>query len=440
MGTGQQELSMDMNSQDQVLAQAESLAASDQWQEAAFLLKKLKQVKPLSVKALGKLAFYCSQAADYDGAISLYKNLSQQQPSEAKWFYYLGFQYQQKGKWPEAITSYQKSLDLAPRWPLAALRLGDAYQEVGEAEKALEVYRKGIKSCLELPSNRRDEIKPTYAKLCSKTARILLKEESRTPQKLEEAMKLFQESVMLEPNDADNWYRLGCALLEANRLDEALNHLQKAETLNPKKEYICHKIAQAHLKRGDQDQALKAYERVPQHKRVPYILHGMAQCYMAKGETMEAARKLYQAIQREPQKFYHYWDFALTLIELGGKDQAIEALEKANELFHQDHGKDYHKALDKLEEVKSTLPPGKRISFDEPSKNTGVIRFGIVTKYNEERGFGFIKDDTEGNKVFFHITRVKGKVVPQVGTRTKYVCEVGEKGLQAAKVWLLTDK
>lgn len=155
---------------------------------------------------------------------------------------------------------------------------------------------------------------------------------------------------------------------------------------------------------------------------------------------MEAARKLYQAIQREPQKFYHYWDFALTLIELGAKDQAIEALEKANELFHQDHGKDYHKALDKLEEVKSTLPPGKRISFDEPSKNTGVIRFGIVTKYNEERGFGFIKDDTEGNKVFFHITRIKGKAVPQVGTRIKYVCEVGEKGLQAAKVWLLTDK
>ena len=121
--------------------------------------------------------------------------------------------YQQKEKWPEAVTSYQKSLDLTPRWPLAALRLGDAYQEVGETEKALEVYRKGIKSCSEVPSNRRDEIKPTYAKLCSKTARTLLKEESRGPQKLEEAVKLFQESVMLEPNDANNWYRLGCALL-----------------------------------------------------------------------------------------------------------------------------------------------------------------------------------------------------------------------------------
>jgi cold shock CspA family protein len=155
---------------------------------------------------------------------------------------------------------------------------------------------------------------------------------------------------------------------------------------------------------------------------------------------MEAARHFSQAIQREPRKFYHYWDFALALIALGAKDQAIEALEKANQLFQEEHGKDYLKAAEKLEEVKSTLPPGKRVSFDEPSKNTGVMRFGIVTKYVEDRGFGFIKDDTDGNKVFFHISRVKGKVIPQVGTRIRYVCEVGEKGLQAAKVWLLGEE
>jgi tetratricopeptide (TPR) repeat protein len=269
---------------------------------------------------------------------------------------------------------------------------------------------------------------------------LLLNKQNLSSNELEEAIKLGQESVMVDPNEADNWYRLGCVLLEANRVDEALDNLQKGETLNPKKEYICHKIAQAYLKKDNHDQALKAYERIPQHKRVPYILHGMAQCHMAKGESMEAAKKLYQAIQREPEKFYHYWDFALALISLGAKDQAIEALEKANQLFQKDHGKDYRKALEKLEEVKSTLPPGKRVSFDEPSKDAGVIRFGTITKYDTKRGFGFIKDDTEGNSVFFHITRVKGKSVPQVGTRIRYVCEVGEKGLQAAKVWLLEDR
>jgi len=221
-------------------------------------------------------------------------------------------------------------------------------------------------------------------------------------------------------------------------VEEALDCLQKAETLAPKKEYICHKIGQAHMRKGNPDQALEAYERVSHHRRAPYILHGMAQCYMAKGEAMEAARKLHQAIQREPGKFYHHWDSALALIDLGAKDQAIEALEQANQLFRQEYGKDYRKALTKLEEVRSTLPPGERISFDESPPTVAVISFGTVMKYDTKRGFGFIKDDANGVDVFFHITRVKGRMTPRVGTRTRYVREVGEKGFQAAKVWLLS--
>jgi tetratricopeptide (TPR) repeat protein len=441
MDAEQNVITRDMNTEEQILAEAELIAGRGQWGEAASLLKNYEQIKPLSLMALSKLGYYCSQAGDYDNAICIFKRLCEQEPSKAKWFYYLGFQYQQKEKWLEAIASYQKSFDLAPKWPLASLRLGDAYQEVEEFEKALEIYRQGIKSYLELPTNWRNEItRSTYGRLCSRTVRLLLNKQNLSSNELEEAIKLGQESVMVDPNEADNWYRLGCVLLEASRVDEALENLQKGETLNPKKEYICHKIAQAYLKKGNHDQALKAYERIPQHKQVPYILHGMAQCHMAKGESMEGAKKLYQAIQREPQRFYHYWDFALALISLGAKDQAIEALEKANQLFQQERGKDYGKVLEKLEEVKSILPPGKRVPFDEPPKDMGGIRFGIITKYETKRGFGFIKDDTEGNSVFFHITRVKGKSVPQVGTRTRYVCEVGEKGLQATKVWLLEDR
>ena len=434
-------LSDELNSEDQVLVQAGSLADLGQWKEAISLLKRVAQGRPLSAKALSQLAYYYSQDGAYDDAISLYTNLSQQQPSEGKWFYYIGFQYQQKKKWPEAIAAYEKSSDLAPRWSLPSLRLGDAYQELKEPGKALEAYRKGIKRYLDLPPNWRSDInKSTCGKLCGRTARLLLDKQNRSSDELEEAIRLCQESVTIEANDADNWYRLGCAMLEANRVDEALDHFQKGETLNPKKEYICHKIAQVYLKKGDHDRALKAYERIPEQKRSPYILHGMGQSYMTKGEPMEAARKFNQAVQREPRKFYHYWDFALALIALGAKDQAIETLEKANHLFQQEHQKDYRKAVDKLEEVKSALPPGIRVSFDKPSKNLGVTRFGVVTKYVEEKGYGFLKDDADGNRVFFHISHVNGCVVPEVGTRTRYACEVTEKGLQAAKVWLLREK
>lgn len=68
------------------------------------------------------------------------------------------------------------------------------------------------------------------------------------------------------------------------------------------------------------------------------------------------------------------------------------------------------------------------------------IRFGPVSKYYTERGFGFIKDEADDANVFFHITRVQKRVPPKVGTRTRYVREVGEKGFQAVRVWLLDNK
>ncbi len=161
MENQQLELSDELNSEDQVLVQAGSLADLGQWKEAISLLKRVAQARPLSAKALSKLAYYYSQDGAYDDAISLYTNLSQQQPSEGKWFYYIGFQYQQKKKWPDAIASYEKSSDLAPRWSLPSLRLGDAYQELKEPEKALEAYRKGIKRYLDLPPNWRSDINTT---------------------------------------------------------------------------------------------------------------------------------------------------------------------------------------------------------------------------------------------------------------------------------------
>jgi tetratricopeptide (TPR) repeat protein len=251
-----------------------------------------------------------------------------------------------------------------------------------------------------------------------------------------EAARLLRESVAVDPHNANHWYRLGDVLLTLDRVVESLDCLQKAVALAPQKEYIHHKIAQAHLRDGDPDRALMAYERIPRHRHGPYILHGMAQCYLAKGEAMEAARKLHEAIRREPGKCYHYWSFAGALIALEDKEQAIETLEKANQLFRQEYGKDYQKAVAKLQEVRSAPLPGKRISFDVAASAPGTLSVGTVVKYDAIRGFGFMTDDTDGARIFFHISRVNGRIAPMIGAQAKYLREIGEKGVQAAKVYL----
>lgn len=429
------------DSEEQVLQQAEVLADQGEYRKAALVIGSAQTNVLLSPKARGTMAYYHSRAGDHPKAITLFEELCQLQPAEAKWHYYLGYQFQQKEQWNQAVTAYERALQLAPNWVKAHLGLGQAYESAGQGDKAIETYRRGLQLYRSLPADSRLPLVTIYGKLCHRTAEILLAKSNRQPAEVGEALQCLCEGAEATPNDANSWYRLGNLLVALGRLDEAMEYLKKAEALAPRNEYILHKLAQTHLKKGNAEEALRIYEKIPAHRQVPYALRGIAQCYLAKGQPMDAARRLHQVIEKEPGKFYHHWDFAQALVALKARDQAIEALETANRLFEKEHGKSYKRAVAKAEEIRSTLPPGDRISFQNSSAAVPSICFGTVTKYDQGRGFGFIKDQNDGARVFFHISRVKGRTSPQNDARVKFVRELGEKGPQASRVWLLgSDK
>ncbi|MGA8619148.1 MAG: tetratricopeptide repeat protein, partial [Candidatus Sulfotelmatobacter sp.] len=406
-------------SEAELLSKADSLAANKKWIDAVALLRPYTQANNLSHQGLAKLAHYHSRARQYDVAIALYKRLIGDEPNQARWFYALGYQHEQKGQWGESIASYEQSLRIAPAWLLPALRLGAAYQLTKQTGKCVDTYRRSVRSYRELPEDRRRPIGSIFAKLCSRLARCLLSNPNRSQSDTDEALGLLAEATRLSSSDADGLYQLGCAFLESGQLENALEYLNKAATSDPKKEYTWHKIAQAHLKKGDPDSALAAYRRIPVYKMAPYVLHGIAQCHLAKGEPMEGAKRLHEAILREPGKFYHYCDFAQALLALGARDQALEALEQANERYTKEYGRSYSKAQLKIREVVSAPTPNQRISFEESETPVPSIRFGKVIKYDQARGFGFIKDEEDGSTSFFHITRVNKRLVPTLGGRVR---------------------
>jgi CspA family cold shock protein len=62
----------------------------------------------------------------------------------------------------------------------------------------------------------------------------------------------------------------------------------------------------------------------------------------------------------------------------------------------------------------------------------------VISKYNFERGFGFIDDENDGETVFFHIKSMKnGTINPVKGMKVKFVREMSEKGPKASKVWVI---
>jgi len=430
---------IDQMDEKESIEKAKTLMAEEKWGEAISLLKPFRELGDLSINGLDILAHCYSRSKKYDGAISIYEGLHERYPNEAKWLYYLAYQYKSKKDFQGAIKAYEKCLELSPKWVKVLGELGLLYEESGSTKRALEIYRNGIQTYKAMKPDLQKELAAIYSKLSARVAKLKCAAGNITETDKNEVEYLFRESIAGDPENSDTWYRLGDFYLECGKYDDALQYLQKAESLSPRKEYIPHKIAQAHLKKGDHNQALKIYETIPHHKRTPYILHGMAQCFVNKGDLKQGAYYFHLAAQREPEKWYHRRDLGLALAELGDRDQAIENLDISNQLFKKENGKDYGKIVAKIDELKE-MPKGESIVFEKPNAPVTTISSGVVSRYNSGRGFGFIKDENDGTEVFFHISRVKNRIEPAPGLRVKFSRELGEKGPQAGKVWAVSER
>lgn len=72
------------------------------------------------------------------------------------------------------------------------------------------------------------------------------------------------------PKTAEDCYNLGLFELNAGRAEAALEHLAKADKLNPRQEYVLYALAAAHARLGNTDAALthlsQAIELRPQNR------------------------------------------------------------------------------------------------------------------------------------------------------------------------------
>ena len=60
-------------------------------------------------------------------------------------------------------------------------------------------------------------------------------------------------------------------------------------------------------------------------------------------------------------------------------------------------------------------------------------RQGILTRWNDDKGFGFIQPDGGGEQLFVHISAVRGDRRPQVGDAVAYVAGRDEQGRPRAQ-------
>nr|WP_245561546.1 cold shock domain-containing protein [Actinomycetospora chiangmaiensis] len=59
---------------------------------------------------------------------------------------------------------------------------------------------------------------------------------------------------------------------------------------------------------------------------------------------------------------------------------------------------------------------------------------GVVARFDDERGFGFITPDTGGDDLFLHVSVIVGSEPLQKGDRVRYKVRQSDRGPQADRV------
>jgi cold shock CspA family protein len=79
----------------------------------------------------------------------------------------------------------------------------------------------------------------------------------------------------------------------------------------------------------------------------------------------------------------------------------------------------------KLEDIEIGVPKREEEDYDP-------IRTGIVTFFNDSKGFGFIRDLETQESVFVHVNNTKEEI--QENNKVRFETEQGPRGMAAIKV------
>ncbi len=72
------------------------------------------------------------------------------------------------------------------------------------------------------------------------------------------------------------------------------------------------------------------------------------------------------------------------------------------------------------------ISTARRDEVEDPTKH------GVVDHFNSSKGYGFIKEDVRGDKIFFHISSAYPEI--ETGDKVTFITEKGFKGLNAINI------
>ncbi len=219
-------------------------------------------------------------------------------------YFVLGHSYTQQRRWNEAIASYTQRLKIVPTDGTSHLLMGNLWVRKGDAEKAFTHYRKFLG-----PDSSPNTAE---AKLDIQTYLWLAKAQ-KNQNRLEAAVKTYEQLAALNPQDAKVLHERGKVLSQLERWDESIavfkqaqslvNSGQSEETNSFKAETISVSLGEALANSGRTQEALQVLRQAQQGAKedplISDVKYSLSKVLMQVGQTQEARQVLQTGLQQD---------------------------------------------------------------------------------------------------------------------------------------------
>lgn len=389
-------------------------------------LKKQYLENPKDLNISEQFAGLCFDLEKFKESEKIYQELVKSFPDTSKYNYRLGKVYFSLENYDEALSQQKIAIEKWNGFSWAKLekikcllklsRSEDAGKSIEELERCIDNKEKDVllfKNLLKL--------------------KIELLENSKL---FDEALSTCNKLIELDSNDGFSFYSCGKINLELQKYDAALQSFLSADVLL-KQPYVKDKIATALAYLNRKSEAVQVYKQIPSHRMDDYLLQHFGRLYFSIGDLENAKLQLKLAIIKNGKSIAksHYY-LGLVYEKLQLYKNAINEYNIAQEKKKELYKSDYVEALERIKSIKKNIiiNENEKIEsyIEENIQSTKENLSGIIEKYFDDRGFGFIKDSVN-NRYFFHIKNCLFKVA-KVGIEVHYVLIDGKKGKEAIKV------
>lgn len=323
----------------------------------------------------------CLDEKKYEDAIEYFKKAISLNSNNAKYYYWCGFAKYLNNQDEDAIKIFDKAIEINPQDPNYYYFRGHAKYFIGNYNEAIEDYKIGIGNNPENLYDYYELMADAKKGLGDITGAIevykyILENDSNEENKIEIQEKIKElEQLQSQNNDAsqedfeeseqeiededqyeksvEDYYKEGRAYIEEEKYEEAVKCLEETIKLEPEDADNYYWCALAKYNNGQDKDALKdlasGIKLLPEDICYYYNLRGDINKDLGK---YEAARKNYQKAINEADEGFDVNEVKETLTEID-EIQAQEYFEKGKKYFNKDK---YEEAIEYFEKSKNLVP------------------------------------------------------------------------------------